>query len=100
MHRVDAPVRYPPWEREEDTIFMRGLKRFRCVVLPGVPWLYLRLFHGENTWHEEHHRRMMRDTWDSVLLTARKEEIAARLESYKLEHPVTVCGHDGAAFTV
>ena len=57
MHRVDAPVRYPSLEREEDTVFMRGLKRFRCVVLPGVPWLYLRLFHVKNTWHEEHHRR-------------------------------------------
>ena len=27
-------------------------------------------------------------------------QIETRLESYKLERPVTVCGHDGAAFTV
>jgi glycosyltransferase involved in cell wall biosynthesis len=100
MHRTDLPVRYPALERAEDTAFMVGLKRFRCAVLPGVPWLYLRLFHGENTWDEEHHRQMMRHTWDVVFLGARKEELAARLESYDIERPVTVCGHDGPAFRV
>ncbi len=47
MHRVDLPVRYPALEREEDTAFMRGLKKFRTTILQDEPWLYLRLFHGD-----------------------------------------------------
>ncbi len=100
MHRVDLPVRYPALEKEEDTAFMRGLKRFRTTILQDVPWLYLRLFHGENTWDEEHHRTMMHNTWEVGVLRERQQEIASRLQSYDIERPVTVCGSDGPAFTV
>jgi glycosyltransferase involved in cell wall biosynthesis len=99
MHRRDLPVRYPAMGKEEDTVFMHELvKRFSTTVLHGDPWLYLRVFHGSNTWDEGHHRRMMRSAWDVGLLRTWKEEITRQMVSYDVERPVTIRGRDGRAF--
>lgn len=101
MHRRDLPVRYPAIGKEEDTVFMRHLtKRFSTTILHGTPWLYLRVFHGNNTWNEEHHRYMMHSSWDVHLLRNWQDEIVRHTESYDIEGPVTVRGHDGRAFGI
>ena len=101
MHRRDLPVRYPSMGKEEDTVFMGELKaNHRTTLLQGVPWLYLRVFHGGNTWNEDHHRRMMQSTWDVDLLRTQKREIENQLAHFDVERPVTVRGRDGRAFSI
>jgi len=101
MHRRDLPVRYPAMAKEEDTVFMRELvKRFNTTVLHGEPWLYLRVFHGNNTWDEQHHRRMMQSAWDVETLRAWQDELTRQTRSYDLLRPVTVRGRDGRAFGI
>lgn len=52
LHDLDTPHEYPRASRGEDTAF---LKRFPLrVVLENDPRLYLRWFHGKNTWHRDH----------------------------------------------
>lgn len=101
MHRRDLPVRYPAIGKEEDTVFMRDLaRRFSTTILHGTPWLYLRVFHGSNTWDEAHHRYMMHSSWDVHLLRTWQDEIVRHTQSYDIEGPVTVRGHDGRAFGI
>ncbi len=101
MHRRDLPVRYPAMGKEEDTVFMRAIvKGFNTTVLHGAPWLYLRVFHGNNTWNEKHHRGMMRSAWDVRLLREWQDEITRHLECYDLEQPLVVRGRNGRAFSV
>lgn len=45
-------VRYPPQRRSEDSEFIRCLPR--PIVLDNHPSLYVRQYHGHNTWHEQH----------------------------------------------
>lgn len=52
LHHRDAPFRYPSYERSEDTVFVRAFPR--RVVLRDEPGLYVRFFHGCNTWSEAH----------------------------------------------
>lgn len=101
MHCRDLPVRYPAMGKEEDTVFMRELiKGFNTTVLHDVPWLYLRVYHGGNTWDEKHHRRMMQSAWDVETLRTRQDELTRRTESYEIDRPVTVRGRDGRAFGI
>ena len=52
LHHRDTPFRYPAYARSEDTVFV---KRFpRRIVMRAPPGLYVRLFHGRNTWGEAH----------------------------------------------
>lgn len=58
LHRREIPYRYPSFERREDTVFLNQFNS-RYVIqnepgsLPG-PELYIRFFHGENVWDEQH----------------------------------------------
>ncbi len=101
MHRRDLPLRYPAMGKEEDTVFRHDLvKRFSATVLYAAPWLYLRVYHGGNTWDEGHHRRMMRRSWRVDMLRTWREKITAQMGSYEIERPVAVRGSDGRAFEI
>ncbi len=101
MHRRRLPARYPAMGKEEDTVFMRNLaSHSSTTVLHGAPWLYLRVFHGNNTWDEKHHRGMMRSAWDVTLLRQWQDDIVTHIESYDIDHPVTVRGRNGRAFSI
>ena len=101
MHRRDLPVQYPAMGKEEDSVFMQRLtKRFSATVLQNAPWLYLRVFHGSNTWDENHHRRMMRCAWDVERLRTWRGELEEALAFYDLEYPITVRAQVGRAFAV
>jgi glycosyltransferase involved in cell wall biosynthesis len=71
MHRPDA-ARYPELRRGEDSVFMSALRSAGHVEVLGRDdaHLFVRCFHGDNTWDERHflkrlHRRPM--DWPAYL---------------------------------
>jgi glycosyltransferase involved in cell wall biosynthesis len=61
VHRADATVRYPEKRRGEDTDFLAHWSRDRIGVL-DAPGLFVRAFHGANTWERTHFERRVRNT--------------------------------------
>lgn len=64
VHRRDAQMRYPDLRRTSDTHYLEAWRaQRRYVMLPASEsYLYLRYFHGENLWEQEHFLRRMRNT--------------------------------------
>ena len=60
LHRRDA-ARYPSLARGEDSAFLRDLRRAGRVAVLGreASHLFVRVFHGANTWDEEHFLRRL-----------------------------------------
>ena len=60
LHRRDA-ARYPNLRRGEDSAVLRQLRAHGLVVL-GSEWshLFVRCFHGDNTWDEAHFLQRLR----------------------------------------
>lgn len=57
MHRADTTFRYPEIGKGEDTEFIRKWVRTSQLVIINnntSPTLYVRSFHGKNTWSERH----------------------------------------------
>jgi glycosyltransferase involved in cell wall biosynthesis len=62
-------VRYPSLGRAEDSEFLRALAREAAVaVLPDRAHLFIRCFHGDNTWNERH---FVRRLWRTPMGAAR-----------------------------
>lgn len=66
LHRADAQARYPEERRGEDSVFLDHWSRDRLAVL-DAPHLFLRAFHGSNTWERAHFERRVRNTVPSAL---------------------------------
>ncbi len=63
MHRSDTSMRYPPLERGEDTHYVASWRGRRFKKLPtSMAYLYIRTYHGRNTWEIEHFLRRIRNT--------------------------------------
>ena len=63
MHRRDDSIRYPSLPRTEDTVYVNEWVKKKYVQLPAsVSYLYVRSFHGNNTWEIDHFLRRMRNT--------------------------------------
>lgn len=57
MHPLPTKFRYPEVAKSEDTVFLRAWRddhRLRVLVNDKIPHLYVRFFHGLNTWSEKH----------------------------------------------
>lgn len=57
MHPMPTKFRYPEFPKSEDTVFLRAWRddhRLRVLVNDLQPQLYVRFFHGLNTWSEKH----------------------------------------------
>jgi glycosyltransferase involved in cell wall biosynthesis len=60
LHRR-TDVRYPNVRRGEDSVFLRDLRRDGLTVLGAEQsHLFVRCFHGDNTWDEQHFLRRLR----------------------------------------
>jgi glycosyltransferase involved in cell wall biosynthesis len=71
MHRRDASIRYPNIRRTSDTDFVNDWMEKRYHILPREDsYLYLRYFHGDNLWEQDHFLRRMRNTPRDLLLYA------------------------------
>ncbi len=61
VHRADSAARYPEKRRGEDTDFLAHWPMERIGVL-DAPGLFVRAFHGGNTWERTHFERRVRNT--------------------------------------
>lgn len=69
MHRRDPSIRYPEQRRAEDTVFLNHWKSRRHVRLPGGDaFLFIRCFHGQNTWEKEHFLTRIHNTPRDLVL--------------------------------
>jgi glycosyltransferase involved in cell wall biosynthesis len=63
MHRNDSSIEYPHTRRAEDTVYLSKWMKKRYLQLPGkYSYLFLRAYHGSNTWEKEHFLRRVRNT--------------------------------------
>ena len=63
MHKRSEDVRYPEYRRAEDTVYLREWMKYRYAKLPEQhAGLFIRCFHGTNTWEEEHFTRRIRNS--------------------------------------
>jgi glycosyltransferase involved in cell wall biosynthesis len=63
MHRRDGDIRYPALRRSEDDVYLRQWATRRYTKLPkSYAHLFIRCFHGANTWDMKHFLEQMRNT--------------------------------------
>ena len=68
LHRRTS-ARYPNWRRHEDAVFRRRVKRRGRlgIATGGHAHLFIRCFHGTNTWDEKHFTERLHYTWRDKL---------------------------------
>ena len=63
VHKNDPLARYPLQAKGEDTTFLDYWKQKNYTILPrAYAYLFIRCFHGSNTWEQEHFTRRFRNT--------------------------------------
>ncbi len=63
MHRRSSTIRYPDTRRAEDTVYLDEWREKRYRKLPDKhSYLFLRAYHGDNTWERDHFERRIRNT--------------------------------------
>lgn len=68
MHRTDSDIRYPHTRRAEDTVYLNEWMEKRYVQLDDCSHLFIRCYHGSNTWEKDHFlRRVRNNPKDAVL---------------------------------
>ena len=104
MFRNGVDCRYPEEgpraSKGEDSAFLEYLHRkYQVVGISGSPELYLRVFHGGNTWQLAHHRNQVRDVETAAVLRARRKQIEYDAKRFNVSG-VTMMGRDGPAFAI
>jgi len=68
VHKNEPDAHYPLEARGEDTSFLDYWKTKQLIILPmNYSHLFIRCFHGNNTWEEVHFTRRIRNSmFDSV----------------------------------
>lgn len=61
VHRADARLHYPETRRSEDTVFLDQWPREQIAIVDR-PEMFLRAFHGSNTWERAHFERRVANT--------------------------------------
>lgn len=63
MHRNNPEITYPHTRRAEDTIFLKEWMNKRYRQLPDdYSYLFIRCYHGNNTWEQNHFLRRIRNS--------------------------------------
>lgn len=63
MHRRVDDIRYPAMRRAEDSVYLQAWTERRYTKLPPTElYLFIRCFHGSNTWEQSHFMSRMRNT--------------------------------------
>lgn len=84
MHRRDEHIRYPETRRAEDTVYLKEWMRKKYYKLDdSYNHLFLRAFHGDNTWEQEHFKRRIRNSASSLI----QYIWYAKLKGNLFEHP-------------
>lgn len=58
MHLANGSARYPSAAKGEDTVFKSLITRDTVALIENDPQLYIRRFHGANTWDIGHFNRI------------------------------------------
>ncbi|MEM6335409.1 MAG: glycosyltransferase family 2 protein [Bacteroidota bacterium] len=68
MHRRDDDIRFPNLRRTSDTYYLNAWRERRYALMPASDaYLYIRCFHGDNLWGEDHFLRRMRNSVPDAL---------------------------------
>ena len=68
MHFASEDIRYPELKRAEDSIYLdKWLQKDYTTLSTNQAYLFIRCFHGENTWEKEHFLTRMRNTIPDTL---------------------------------
>lgn len=69
MHRADSDIRYPHTRRAEDTVYLnKWMDKQYCQLPDKYSHLFIRCYHGSNTWEKDHFlRRIRNNPKDAVL---------------------------------
>lgn len=63
MHRKSETIRYPETRRSEDTVYLEEWMKLRYYKLDhSFNYLFLRAYHGDNTWEQGHFKRRIRNS--------------------------------------
>lgn len=63
MHRSDPSIGYPHTRRAEDTVYLKKWMDKRYTRLPDAySYLFIRCYHGNNTWDQKHFMRRIRNS--------------------------------------
>lgn len=67
MHRRNDSIRYPETKRSEDTIYLNKWMNLKYYKLDdSFNYLFLRAYHGDNTWEQNHFKRRIRNSPTSM----------------------------------
>jgi glycosyltransferase involved in cell wall biosynthesis len=89
-------------KRGEDLVVLKQLaQQGGYCVLPSVPYLYVYVSHGQNSWPQEHHRMLAEKLAISKgMLLRREAKLRQGLQPFAdFLHSATVLGYNGPAFT-
>lgn len=71
MHRANTDIRYPHTRRAEDTVYLNEWMEKRYLQLPDdYSHLFIRCYHGNNTWEKDHFLRRIRNNPKDAILYA------------------------------
>lgn len=62
MHVRNKDIRYPNYLKGEDSVYLNLWRKNEFVLLPNkLAYLFIRCYHGANTWDLQHFKRRMRN---------------------------------------
>lgn len=68
MHKKNDQIRYPSWRKKEDSQYLKKWQKQKYIKLPtSYSYLFIRCFHGDNTWGRNHFLRRIRNSPKSML---------------------------------
>ena len=63
VHRRDDAIRYPAQRRAEDSVYLDAWRaRSHAALSDDYAYLFIRTFHGANTWEQQHFHRRLRNS--------------------------------------
>ena len=69
MHKKNQNIRYSNLNREEDTYYLREWSRKKLYIFDtSYNYLFIRSYHGNNTWEIEHFQRRLKNSTNKWLI--------------------------------
>lgn len=68
MHRRNDQIRYPEYKKAEDTVYLKDWMKLGYGKLPEeYAYLFIRCYHGTNTWEKSHFKRRIKNSFPKWL---------------------------------
>jgi hypothetical protein len=69
MHVKSKSIRYPNYLKGEDSVYLDSwAKKDLALLSRSQAYLFIRCYHGNNTWELEHFKRRMRNSPKKLLM--------------------------------